>query len=254
MFKLISVEIKKIRRSRILWLLLIPLVILWLPSVLNAQNNLSQAPGLGISPQNSFFIQGSLGFTSFIYPASMVVCTVLLVQNERSYHGMLKMLALPISKAALCTAKFIVLAALISLQMLMNLTVYYISAAIAAHITGAQLLLPPLIAIKEMLLVFLFSLPMLSFFWLLAVCIPSPVFAMGAGLASIVPAILIANTKLWFLYPMSYPIYVIASEYGKMSTVFTFYDMKLFPLLPMAVLLLAVCLGISRAAFGRLEA
>ena len=66
-----------------------------------------QMDDIGISPENSFFIQGFMGMVWFIYPAVMVICTVLLIQNERTNNGILKMLALPVSTASLCLAKFI---------------------------------------------------------------------------------------------------------------------------------------------------
>ncbi len=42
----LSMELKKIRRSHILWILLIPIVILWIPSVVNSGMNFEmQAEG-----------------------------------------------------------------------------------------------------------------------------------------------------------------------------------------------------------------
>ena len=49
----------------------------------------------GISPENNFFIQGFMAMSWFMFPASMVVGTVLLNQTERMNKGILKMLALP---------------------------------------------------------------------------------------------------------------------------------------------------------------
>ena len=253
MFRLILIELKKIRRSRILWLLFLPLIILWLPSIFNAQNNLVTAAQQGISPGNNFFIQGSLGFTAFIYPASMVVCTVLLIQNERSGHGLLKMLALPVGRAALSIAKFIVLVLLAAAQMLMNIIVYYVSAAIASQISDTPLLLSPLMVFGSSALILAAALPMLAFFWLLAVLIPSPVFSIGAGLASIVPALLIAKTRHWFIYPMSYPFYVIVTDYTRLSTVFSFQEIQPLRLIVTAIALLAACLAGAGAGFGRYE-
>lgn len=37
----------------------------------------------------------------------------------------------------------------------------------------------------------------------------------GIGLASIVPSVLMINTKIWFAYPMSYPFYLLMIEYGR---------------------------------------
>ena len=68
----------------------------------------------------------------FMFPASMVVGTVLLSQTERANKGILKMLSLPISTAKLCMAKFIVLLALAVLQIGMSVGMYYVGATIAS--------------------------------------------------------------------------------------------------------------------------
>lgn len=35
--------------------------------------------------------------------------------------------------------------------------------------------------------------------------------------ASIVPSVLMINTKVWFIYPMDYPFYVITAKYGELA-------------------------------------
>ena len=88
-FTLTAVEFKKIKRSKILLILIAATVILWLPNILNADLNFDMSD-IGISPENSFFIQGFMGMAWFIYPAVMVVTTVILVQTERTNHGILQ--------------------------------------------------------------------------------------------------------------------------------------------------------------------
>lgn len=144
---LLGVEFKKIRRSKIMLILSVAVIALWLPSIFNANMNF-QMQAEGISPEYNFLIQGFLGMSWFIFPASMVVSTVLLNQTERSNKGILKMLALPISTAKLCMAKFVVLLSLAAVQVLMSVAMYYLSAAI---VTGAQnynFILSPLFVIK----------------------------------------------------------------------------------------------------------
>ena len=41
---------------------------------------------------------------------------------------------------------------------------------------------------------------MAAVFWMIAVLIASPIFQIGIGLASIVPSVLLINTKVWFAY------------------------------------------------------
>ena len=101
---LVGVELKKIRRSKILLILLIPVIMMWIPSIINADMNFDLR-GIPITPENNFFIQGFMGMVWFMIPASLVICTVLLNQTERSNKGILKMLSLPISTTKLCLAK-----------------------------------------------------------------------------------------------------------------------------------------------------
>ncbi|WP_371299918.1 hypothetical protein [Schaedlerella sp.] len=56
-FSLICIEAKKLRRSKILWILTAAAFLLWLPSVLNAHLNF-EMQAEGISPEHNFLIQG----------------------------------------------------------------------------------------------------------------------------------------------------------------------------------------------------
>ena len=249
---LVGVEFRKIRRCGIIWILLAAVIILWIPSILNAHMNFGMQAE-GISPEHNFLIQGFMAMAWFMFPASMVVGTVLLTQTERSSHGILKMLALPLSTARLCLAKFVVLLFLAGTQMLLSVGMYFASAAIASHTQGYPFVLPCTFVLKEAGLMFLAGIPMLAFFWLLSVCIQTPVFSVGIGLTSIVPSVLIINTKLWFAYPMSYPFFVIAAEYGKLATGLETSQVELFPWIPVAAGITALCLAASCLCFGRAE-
>ena len=249
---LVGVEFKKIRRSKIFLILVLATVILWVPSILNADFNFGMQD-IGISPENNFFIQGFMAMAWFIFPATMVVITVLQNQTERSNHGILKMLALPVNTAKLCMAKFFVLVSFSAIQFLMSIGMYYISIAIASHTQNYDFFLSPLFVFKEVGMMWVSSIPMLAFFWLLAVCIQTPIFSIGIGLASIVPSVLMINTKAWFAYPMAYPFFVITSEYGKLATNLSTAKVELIPWIPVAVLIAAICLMISCIRFGQAE-
>ncbi|MDE5864735.1 MAG: ABC transporter permease [Lachnospiraceae bacterium] len=249
---LTGIEFKKIHRSKILLILLIASIILWIPSILNADLNFGMQAE-GISPENNFLIQGFLGMAWFMYPASMVVGTVLLTQTERGNNGILKMLALPVQPFQLCMAKFIVLLFLAAAQVLMITGIYFISAAIATKTQHYDFMLSPLFVWKEAGWIYLSSIPMLAFFWMLSVCIRTPIFSIGIGLASIVPSVLMINTKIWFIYPMAYPFYVITSEYGKLASHITTDAIKLVPWIPIATICTCLCFTISCLLFGQHE-
>lgn len=145
---LVGVELKKIRRSKILLILLIPVIMMWIPSIINADMNFDLR-GIPITPENNFFIQGFMGMVWFMIPASLVICTVLLNQTERSNKGILKMLSLPISTTKLCLAKFTVLILLAAFQMVMSIGAYYICAAIVTHTQDYNFILEPLYVCKN---------------------------------------------------------------------------------------------------------
>ncbi len=249
---LIGIEFKKIRRSKILFILAAATVILWLPSVFNADLSF-EMQAEGISPENNFLIQGFMGMAWFMFPASMVVSTVLLNMTERSNRGILKMLSLPITATGLCLAKFVVLLALAAFQILMTVGMYYVSAGIASQTQDYNFILQPLFVFKEAGLIFVSAIPMLAFFWLLSVCIQTPIFSIGIGLASIVPSVLMINTKVWFVYPMSYPFFVITSEYGKLATNLDTAQVEFLPWIPVAIVITILCLSVSCLRFGQAE-
>ena len=248
----VDIEFKKIRRSKILFILAVSTIILWLPSIINADLNFGMQAE-GISPENNFLIQGFMGMAWFMFPASMVVCTVLLNMTERSNKGILKMLSLPIDTMKMCLAKFIILVALSAFQILMTTGMYFISAGIASQTQNYNFILQPLFVFKEAGLIFAAGIPMLAFFWLLSVCIQIPIISIVIGLASIVPSVLIINTKIWFVYPMSYPFFVITAEYGKLASNLTTAQVDLIPFLPVAIGITIACLFISCLCFGQAE-
>ena len=106
---------------------------------------------------------------------------------------------------------------------------------------------------KEIGLLFLSSVPMIVFFWMLSVCIQTPIFSVGIGLVSIVPSVLVINTKMWFAYPMSYPFFIITSEYGKLAANIDTQQVELIPWIPVAVAIAILCLSISCLRFGQAE-
>ena len=250
--ELIGIEAGKIRRSKILLILAAAVVILWIPSIINADINFGMQAE-GISPENNFLIQGFMGMAWFMYPASMVVSTVLLTMTERSSRGMFKMLSLPVHTAKLCLAKFVVLLTLAALQILLTVGMYFASAGIASGMQNYDFILDPFFVFKEAGMIFAASVPMLALFWLLAVCIQTPIFSIGIGLALIVPSVLMINTKFWFVYPMSYPFFVITAEYGKIAANLTTAQVDLIPWLPAAAMITAACLLISCLCFGQAE-
>lgn len=247
---LLSVEYKKIKRSKIFLIIFAATVILWLPSIINSGLNFHMEAE-GISPEDNFFIQGFMALSWFMFPACMVVITVLLNQTERADNGILKMLSLPAGTIRLSLAKFVVMLSLAAAQILVMTGAYYANAAIVSVIHGYNFILPLYFVAKEAGIIFLAAVPMSAFFWMVSVCIQTPVFSVGIGLAACVPSVLLINTKAWFAYPMSYPFFVVTSEYGKLAANIETAQVELVPWIPVAIAITIICLVVSCLCFGR---
>ena len=243
---LAGVELKKTRRSGILWILVIPVFLIWLTAVINADINFT-IRNEGISPENNFFIQSFMGYAWFMFPASIVISTVMLVQTERKNQGILKMLALPVSAARLCLVKFSILLLLAAVQMFFMTLAYFPSAAIASRIQDYNFMLPVMDILREAGIIYISSIPMAAFFWMLAVSIQTPIFSMGVGMASIVPSVLLINTKIWFAYPMA------ASRMHELASNMGTFAFELMPFIPVAVGCTVVCLFAACIRFGQAE-
>ncbi|MCI9074371.1 MAG: ABC transporter permease subunit [Dorea sp.] len=247
-----KIELIKIRRSHIFWILLIPAAMMWIPSALNADVNF-RMNDIGISPEHNFFIQGFMGMAWFMIPAALIICTVLLNQTERTNKGFLKMLSLPVSTGRLCLAKFLVMLLLMTVQMLFTIVFYYAGALLASRLEDYDFVLELPYVIHGAAMIYLAIIPMASIFWMLAVLIQTPIFSAGICLASIVPSVLMLNTKLWAYYPMDYPFYMLMTEYGKLAEgVFT-TEIKWIPMIPVSLAVTVLCLGISCLRFGKTE-
>ena len=83
LIRLIKIEIGKLKRSKIGLILLIPVLLVWISGIMNADMNF-EMQAEGISPENNFFIQSFLGYVWFMLPSSLVVITVLMTQTERN--------------------------------------------------------------------------------------------------------------------------------------------------------------------------
>lgn len=250
-FTMTSIELHKIRRSKILLLLMVPLIILWVPNVINAEHSLDPVME-GISPADNFMIQSFMGYAWFILPASIIVCTVMLQQIELGNKGILKILSLPVKPSAVSLSKCSVLILLTAAQCAAMTALYFLCSRIASAYTGHSLTADAGTALTLGAFVFLASLPMLALYWMLAVCIRTPVFSIILGLATMVPSVLILNVKAWFLYPPCYPFYVIIQKYSQLSGDETAV-IDLWPWLPAAAVIFIICISISCLNFGRAE-
>ena len=138
-------------------------------------------------------------------------------------------------------------------MMAMTIAAYFISAAIASALQDYNFVLEPLYVCRVAFSLYAGAVPMAAVFWMIANLIQTPVFSVGIGLASIVPSVLMINTKIWFAYPMSYPFYLLMVEYGRSAAGVYERQIAWLPWLPAAVSITVIALGIACMRFGAAE-
>lgn len=97
------------------------------------------------------------------------------------------------------------------------------------------------------------AIPMAAVYLAVSTLIQSPIFSVGIGLASIVPSVLMINTKIWFAYPMSYPFYLIMVAYGRAAEGVYETQIAWLPWLPVAVGITILALVVSCMRYGASE-
>ena len=252
LIRLIKIEIGKLKRSKIGLILLIPVLLVWISGIMNADMNF-EMQAEGISPENNFFIQSFLGYVWFMLPSSLVVITVLMTQTERGNNGILKMLSLPVSGAALCLSKFCTILLVMGMEVAFITAGYFPAAWIASRKWEYDFLIEPGYVLQIAALLFLISIPMAAIYWMLAILFHNTVAAVGVGLATVVPIVLAINTKAWFAYPMCYPMMLITSKMHELASNMGTFSLELVPWIPTAIAATLAALILSCTLYGRAE-
>lgn len=136
---LLGVEFYKTRRSKIVPLLFIAPILV----VVSGVGSLSQyfTPDY-TNAWAAMFIQSALLYAYYLLPLSMIVVSVMLAGKESESNGLLKMLALPISRPMLSLAKFCVLLAYLLAEILVFFILFVIAGFFATHTMGVKETLP----------------------------------------------------------------------------------------------------------------
>ena len=249
-FELLKIEFMKVKRSKIVPLIFVaPLLV-----VASGVANLSQY----FSPEYTnawpaMFIQSALVYAYYLLPFSMIVVCVMISGRETGNNGILKMLALPVSRYALSIAKFCVLAFYLFMEMVMFLAVFVIAGTVATSTMGVTETLPVLYLLKWCVGLFLTMLPCVGTMWAITVLFDKPLLSVGLNLLLVIPGVLVANTPLWIVYPYCYSGYLVSCSLHDFTVESNTMTFSMIPFLPVAILVFALVLAIAVKQFGKKE-
>ena len=236
--ELLKIEFMKVKRSKIVPLIFIaPLLV-----VASGVASLSRY----FTPEYTnawpaMFIQSALVYAYYLLPFSMIVVCVMIAGRETGNNGILKMLALPVSRYALSIAKFCVLAFYLFMEMVVFLAVFVTET------------LPILYLLKWCLGLFLTMLPCIAAMWAITVLFEKPLLSVGLNLLLVIPGILVANTPLWIVYPYCYSGYLVSCSLHDFTAETSDAAFSLFPFLPCAIIVFGLLFALAVTRFGKKE-
>ena len=248
--ELLKIEFIKVKRGRIVPLIFIaPLLV-----VVSGVANLS----MYFTPEYTnawlaMFIQSALVYAYYLLPFSMIVVCVMIAGRETGNNGILKMLALPVSRYALSIAKFCVLAFYLFMEMVVFLAVFVVAGTVATSTMGVDETLPVFYLLKWCIGLFLTMLPCVGTMWAITVLFEKPLLSVGLNLLLVIPGVLVANTPLWIAYPYCYSGYLVSCSLHDFTAESETTAFPLFPFLPVAVLVFALVLTAAITQFGKKE-
>ena len=196
--ELLKIEFIKIKRGKMIPLIFIAPLLVTASGVTNLQSYFSPEY---TNAWAAMFIQSALVYAYYLLPLSMIVVCVMIAGRETGNNGILKMLALPVSRQALSAAKVCVLLFYLLMEMVVFLVVFMITGFIATRGAGITEALPIMYLFKWCVGLFLTMLPCLAAIWAITVLFEKPLLSVGLNLFLVIPGVLVANTPLWSAYP-----------------------------------------------------
>ena len=141
---LLKIEFMKVKRSKIVPLIFIAPLLVVVSGVASLSNYFTPEY---TNAWPAMFIQSALVYAYYLLPFSMIVVCVMIAGRETGNNGILKMLALPVSRCTLSIAKFCVLTFYLFMEMVVFLVVFVIAGLIATQTMGVTGTLPILYAV-----------------------------------------------------------------------------------------------------------
>ncbi len=248
--ELLKIEFMKVKRGKMIPLIFIAPLLVTASGVANLQKYFSPEY---TNAWAAMFIQSALVYAYYLLPFSMIVVCVMIAGRETGNNGILKMLALPVSRYALSAAKFCVLLFYLFMEMVVFLAVCVVTGLIARSNTGITEALPVMYLLKWCAGLFFTMLPGVAAMWAVTVLFEKPLLSVGLNLLLVIPGILAANTPLWIVYPYCYSGYLVSCSLHDFTAKGVSAGFKLFPFLPCAILVFVLVLTVAVKQFGKKE-
>ncbi len=250
LLEILKIEFMKVKRSKIIPLIFIAPLLVITSGIANLKTYFTPEY---TNAWSAMFIQSALVYAYYLLPFSMIVVCVMIAGRETQHNGILKMLALPVSRYALSLAKFFVLVFYLLIEMLVFIIMFLITGIIATRTTGITEALPLFYLVKWCMGLFLTMLPCIAAIWAITVLFEKALLSVGLNLFLVIPGVLIANTPLWIVYPYCYSGYLVSCSLHDFTAESSGTAFSMFPFLPCAFVVFVLALLLAVRQFGKKE-
>lgn len=250
LWELFQIEFMKVKRGKIIPLIFIAPLLVVVSGVADLQSYFTPEY---TNAWAAMFIQSALLYSYYLLPFSMIVVCVMISGRETQNNGILKMLALPVSRHALSAAKFCVLLFYLLMEMVVFLVMFLIAGFIATGTTGIKENLPVIYLLKWCAGIFLTMLPSVAVMWAITVLFEKTLLTVGLNLLLVIPAVLIASTPFWMAYPYCYSGYLVSCSLHAFTSESAAVSFEFFPFLPCAILFFGLAFTAAVTWFGKKE-
>lgn len=244
---LLKIEFMKVKRSKIVPLIFIAPLLVVVSGVASLSNYFTPEY---TNAWPAMFIQSALVYAYYLLPFSMIVVCVMIAGRETGNNGILKMLALPVSRCTLSIAKFCVLT-------FICLWKWWCSCRVRNRRVdcdtddGSNRNLADPVSLKWCLGLFLTMLPCIAAMWAITVLFEKPLLSVGLNLLLVIPGVLVANTPLWIVYPYCYSGYLVSCSLHDFTAETSDAAFSMFPFLLCAIVVFGLFFALAVTQFGK---
>lgn len=191
-------EIGKLKRSRILWIVvLLPLVI----AFQGVQNFVRYEHFWKRDDWTVIIEQCFILYPTMLFPMLIAIVMALIARMEHSGNAWKQMLALPVRREQVYIVKFLIGVGLLGISM----AVFAVGVIGGGILAGAEGAVPYRRVAEAVLLSFLAAAPIMAVQYGLSIRFAQIGIPLAVGIGLSTPTILVANSKYWILDPWTYP-------------------------------------------------
>lgn len=207
-----EIEILKLKNSKILSIVILAPIFMVVQGVSNLIRYYDLFTGKGQNVWEQLYNQSMILYVSVLFPILISIVMTLMARIENANNSWKHYLSLPVKKEKIYGIKFIIGCGLVFI----NIIVLIISMLIAGGIMGVKGHIPYNTVLIQPMVIYVSALPIMAILYVLSIRFSHMALPLGVGIGLSIPAMLVANSKLWIFYPWTYPI--MAGLGGDMDT------------------------------------